>query len=257
MARAPHFKLKDALVAVRRSLDADERRLASEIRKESRARRWLSASRPLLTNAEQALEQTGFLRDESHVVAHLDLWGSHIVVDESENATFLDCSTIGSAPAVVDMAQLIARNGAWSDERVERVLQRYADEMPLAPVQRRMLPWLTALDAISTCGHLLVRAHDDRDPLSDNGSTQRARRGRHPTRPAEASLESAFVPRPPKTALATWQASRQAEDYSTRLTIDATTDPRITRPRTTSANPKKTTNRLVVASRSLCFCCLR
>ncbi len=167
LARAPHHKLKDELSIVRRSLDLDERRLAGEIRKESRAKRWLGAARPLLTNAEPALEQAGFLRDEPAVVAHLDLWGSHIVTRRDGTSAFLDCATIGAAPAVVDLAQLIARGGAWSDDRVEAVLQGYVDEAPLPPLQRRILPWLTALDAIHWCGRLLVRAHDERNPLSD------------------------------------------------------------------------------------------
>ena len=199
LARAPRFKLKDRITAVRRSLDLDERRLAGEIRKESRARRWLSAARPLLTNAEQALEQAAFLRDEPEVIAHLDLWGSHIVLDTSEaSAAFLDYSTIGAAPAAVDIAQIVARGGAWSDDRVERALQRYAEETPITPLQRRILPWLTALDAIGSCGNLLVRAQDDeRNPLSD--------RDRRKVLAASdlqldllASLETAFVPPAPR-----------------------------------------------------------
>lgn len=167
IARAPNFKVKDGLTMARRSLDLDERRLAGEIRKESRARRWLSAARPLLTHAEQTLESAGFLRDEAPVIAHLDLSGSHIVTSDDGSNTLLDCASIGAAPAVVDIGQLIARGGSWSDERAERVLQRYADAYPLPPLQRRLLPWFTALDAIPSIGRLLVRAHDERDPVSD------------------------------------------------------------------------------------------
>jgi hypothetical protein len=197
LARTPHLKLKDSLTAARRALDLDERRLAGEIRKESRARRWLSATRPLLTNAEQALEQANFLRDESSVVAHLDLSGSHIVTAGDGTSAFLDCATIGAAPAAVDIAQLIARGGGWSDERVERVLQRYTDELAISPLQRRILPWLTALDAIPACGRLLVRAHDERHPLSDSDRRIVLAAA---DRQLEllASLASAFVPSPPR-----------------------------------------------------------
>jgi len=197
LARTPHYKVKETFTAVRRSLDMDERRLAGEIRKESRARRWLSASRPLLTNAEQALEQTGSMREEPAVIAHLDLWGSHIVRGPDGAATLLDCSTIGAAPAAVDIAQLIARGGAWSDERVERVLQGYASEMPIPPLQRRMLPWLTALDAIPACGRLLVRAHDERNPLS-NSDRRKVLAASDLQLELLASLASAFVPAPPR-----------------------------------------------------------
>jgi Ser/Thr protein kinase RdoA (MazF antagonist) len=167
VARAPNYKPKEVLAAVRRSIDLAERRLALEIRKESRARRWLGAARPLLSNAEKTLELTGFLRDEPPVLAHLDLSGSHIVDGPGSSVCFLDCSTLGAAPAAVDLAQLVARSGPWSEDRVERLLQRYADEMPLPPIQRRLIPWLVALDAIPTCGQLLVRAIDDREPLSE------------------------------------------------------------------------------------------
>ncbi len=197
VARAPHFKLKDAMVAARRALDLQERQLASEIRKESRARRWLTAARPLLTNAEQAFEQHGFLRDESEVIAHLDLWGSHIVAASDRSATFLDFSAIGAAPAAVDLAQLIARSGAWSDDRVERVLQRYSEEMPIAPLQRRMLPWLTAIDAIPTCGHLLARAHSEAAPLSDS-DRRRVWAAADLQLELLATLAFAFVPQPPR-----------------------------------------------------------
>ena len=197
LARVPHYKVKDTLIAARRSLDLDERRLASEIRKESRARRWLSSARPLLTKAEQSLEQAGFLREEPAVIAHLDLWGSHIVSAEDGAASFLDCSAIGAAPAATDIAQLIARSGVWSDERVERALQRYSDEQPISPVQRRLLPWLIALDAIPACGRLLVRANDERNPLSDSD-----RRTVWAAADLQlellASLATAFVPLPPR-----------------------------------------------------------
>jgi hypothetical protein len=197
LARLPDYKLKETLTAARRSLDLDERRLASEIRKESRARRWLSAARPLLTHAEQALEQTGFLREEPAVIAHLDLWGSHIVFTDDESASFLDCSTIGAAPAAVDLAQLIARSGVWSDERVERALQRYADELPISPLQRRVLPWLIALDAIPACGRLLVRAEDERNPLSDS-DCRTVWAAADLQLELLASLASRFVPAPPR-----------------------------------------------------------
>lgn len=197
LARAPRYKVKESLTAARRSLDLHERRLAREIRKESRARRWLYAARPLLTNAEQAFEQASFLRDEPLVIAHLDLWGSHIVLGDDASAAFLDCATIGAAPAVVDIGQLIARSGVWSDERSERTLQRYADEMPIPPLQRRILPWLTALDAIATCGRLLVRAHDERTLLPDS-ERRMVFAGADLQLELLASLTSAFVPAPPR-----------------------------------------------------------
>ena len=211
LARAPHHKLKDELSTVRRSLDLDERRLAGEIRKESRAKRWLGAARPLLTNAEPALEQAGYLRDEPAVLAHLDLWGSHIVSSQNGTNAFLDCATIGAAPAIVDLAQLIARGGAWSDDRVEGVLQGYVDEAPLPPLQRRILPWLTALDAIRSCGRLLVRAHDERNPLSDKD-----RRTVFAAADLQlellASLAAKFVPTPPRAYRRQGRRPNRADD---------------------------------------------
>lgn len=197
VARTPRYKAKDALTGVRRSLESDERVLAGEIRKESRARRWLTASRPLLAHAETNLDQVGFLRDEPAVMAHLDLWGSHAVLGEGGGASFLDFGTLGAAPAVVDLAQLIARNGEWSDERVERAINGYADSYPLQPLQRRVLPWLVALDAITSCGHLLVRAHDERLPLSDR-DRRTVLAGADQQLDLLTKLASAFVPVAPR-----------------------------------------------------------
>ncbi|MEZ4506094.1 MAG: phosphotransferase [Thermomicrobiales bacterium] len=197
LARVPHLKLKDALSAARRSLDLDERRLAGEIRKESRARRWLSSARPLLANAEHAIEQADFLRSEQPVIAHQDLWGAHIVSEPDGGYAFLDCSRIGAAPVATDLAQLIGRNGAWSDDRVEQVLTGYADARPISPVQRRILPWLVALDAIPSCGRLLVRAHDERRPLSD-ADRRTVLQGADLQLELLARLAAEFVPPPPR-----------------------------------------------------------
>lgn len=197
IARAPRYRAKDALAAVRRSLALDEHALAGEIRKESRARRWLTASRPLLANAESNLEQAGFMRDEPLVIAHADLWGSHIVIAPDGGATFLDCATIVAAPAVLDLAQLLSRNGAWSDDRVELVLNGYTASHAFPPLQRRLLPWLTALDAITHCGHLLARAENERRPLSDAGR-RAALAAADIQLDLLQSLASHFVPAPPR-----------------------------------------------------------
>ncbi len=168
LARAPKHRVETSLVQARRSLALNERALGSEIRKESRARRWLTASRVLLANAEPTLEGAGFLRDEPLVIAHGDLWGSHIVAGPANDITFLDFASLTAAPAAIDLAQLLGRNGAWSGERVEQALNAYADRYPLQPLQRRTLPWLVAIDTIVTCGSLLARAHDDRHPLPES-----------------------------------------------------------------------------------------
>jgi Ser/Thr protein kinase RdoA (MazF antagonist) len=196
VARAPRVRIKELLASTRRSLELNERALAGEIRKESRARRWLTAARPLLANADSNLEHVDYLKDETLVMAHLDLWGSHMVSGES-GVSLLDCATVGAAPAVFDLAQLIARNGEWSDERVEQMLNGYTAEIPLPPSQRRMLPWLTALDAISSCGHLLARAHDERRPLSDS-ERRLAFAGADQQLELLQTMVTAFIPPPPR-----------------------------------------------------------
>jgi hypothetical protein len=196
LARAPRFRVRDWLTGVRRSLELDERALSGEIRKESRARRWLSASRPLLAHAENALEQAGYLRDEQLVIAHLNLWGSHIV-QQSERATFLDFANLAAAPAIVDIARLIARNSAWSDDRVEVVLNHYAESNAIPPLQRRVLPWLVSLDAIESCGRLLVRATTERNPLPENDWRAALAAADHQLVLLQA-IASAFVPPPPR-----------------------------------------------------------
>ena len=171
VARAPRFRIRDWLAGVRKSLTVDERRLAGEIRKESRARRWLTASRPLLASAERSLEEAGFLTEELEVLAHLDLWGSHMVIAGPEDVALLDFARIAAAPPAVDLAQLIARNGAWTGDRLEVALSAYSRIAPLSPLQRRMLPWLGALDGIASCGRLLALAQGEGNRVDDR--TQR------------------------------------------------------------------------------------
>lgn len=197
LARAPHLRIKDMLTQTRRSLDLYERTLAGEIRKESRARRWLTSSRPLLTNAESALEQVGYLRDEVDVIGHLDLWGSHIVRGTGDAITYLDFANLGAAPASLDLARLLIRNGTWSGDRVELVLNRYAESNPISPLQRRTLPWLAALDAIAICGHLLARAHDEHRPLAEP-HRRSALIGADQLLEVLHTLAAAFVPPPPR-----------------------------------------------------------
>jgi hypothetical protein len=196
LARAPRFRVREWLAAVRRSLELDERALSREIRKESRARHWLTASRPLLANAEASLEQVGFLRDEQLAIAHLDLWGSHIV-RHGDSVTFLDFAKFAAAPGIVDIAQLIARNGPWSDDRVELTINSYAEANDLPPLQRRVLPWLAALDAIASCGHLLVRATSERAPLAEHDRRVVLAAADRQLDLLQA-LASAFVPPPPR-----------------------------------------------------------
>ncbi len=105
LARAPRFRARDALTQTRRTLELDERVLGSEIRKESRARQWLTASRALLTNAEIKLETRRFLRGRAMVMAHLDL-GEAICPESVSGPVFLDCATISAAQPLVDLAQL-------------------------------------------------------------------------------------------------------------------------------------------------------
>lgn len=209
LARAPRFRIKESFGQVRRSLELNERVLGSEIRKESRARRWLIVSRVLLANAETNLERVEFLKEESLVIGHLALWGSHIITASENSPVFLDCTTIGATPAVVDLAQLLARNGPWSDDRTEQVLIRYAEANPISPLQRRLLPWLTALDAIASCGMLLARAHDERRPLSDAHRRQVFIAVDQQLELLEA-LGKAFVPRPQRQYRYSGKTSRKS-----------------------------------------------
>ena len=197
IARAPRFRANDALVQTRRSLEWNERALAGEIRKESSARRWLTASRILLANASTHLEHAEFLRDEPLVMAHLELWGSQIGDSSNGGLVFLDCQTITAAPAVVDLAQLVARNGEWSDDRVEQMLTAYTERHPIPPLQRRILPWLAALDAIAGCGMLLARAHDERRPLAESDRRSALLAADQQLVLLQA-LVGAFVPPPPR-----------------------------------------------------------
>lgn len=168
LARVPRFKVRDALAATRHQIETRERQLGSELRKESSARRWLTLSRTLFTTAATNLEHVDFLRDEPSVIAHLDLWGSHIARTETGHIRFLDCSQIGAAPAIVDMARLLARTTRWDAETTELALARYSETNRIGPIERRSLPWLAALDGIATGGALLVKLDRSQRDMPDH-----------------------------------------------------------------------------------------
>jgi hypothetical protein len=73
----------------------------------------------------------------------------------------------------------------------------YTAAHPFPPSQRRLLPWLTALDAIVSCGRLLVREHDERIPISD-ADLRAVRAAADQQLELLQTLASTFVPPPPR-----------------------------------------------------------
>lgn len=136
--------------------------------------RWLRGSEQVLAAAEDALT-AGQLGERPLVVAHLDLWPAHVLLDE-DRIRLLDFGAAVATTPLLDLAQLVTRFDGWTGERAESAIADYTDVRPLSPDERRLLPAVAALDLVIEAGRLLRLGYVDELPLGSN-ATSAARQG--------------------------------------------------------------------------------
>lgn len=129
--------------------------LRARARREPAVQRWLATGERLMATAEPivlaATEEQGFPAS----VLHLGLWPAHVLLDGDALVGLLGWEQVAAGSPLLDLAQATLRLQGWSDESVEGALASYADQRPLSPEERRLLPAVAALDAVATTGRLL------------------------------------------------------------------------------------------------------
>jgi Ser/Thr protein kinase RdoA (MazF antagonist) len=133
--------------------------LRARARREPAIQRWLATGERLMAAAEPivvvATEDPGL----STRVLHLGFWPAHVLLEGDSLTGLLGWDRVAAGSPLLDIAQATLRLQGWSDEAVEVALGAYAEARPLSPEERRLLPAVTALDAVATTGRLLEQTY--------------------------------------------------------------------------------------------------
>lgn len=143
-------------------------------------RAWRAAARRAVGEALSRIEAAGTAGEAVDVVAHGNLWPSHVLAlpggEDEVLSGILDWSDAIATSPLVDVAQLITHFGGWTPDRAEAVLGTYHDVRPLRPAERRLLPAVAALDLVVQVGRLLGLGYGDEVRL-DQGERSLVRNG--------------------------------------------------------------------------------
>ncbi|MCC6704462.1 MAG: phosphotransferase [Thermomicrobiales bacterium] len=122
-------------------------------------REWVRAGDRIVPLAADAIG--GLLESDEKrlVVAHAGLWPEHILFVREQGTPVVSGlagwgNSVVSSP-LVDLAQLVSRTRGWSNETIEAVVENYQDVAALAPLERRSLPLIVALDLLREAARLL------------------------------------------------------------------------------------------------------
>lgn len=123
-------------------------------------REWVRAGDRIIPLAADAIG--GLLEGEETrlVVSHAGLWPEHILFLREDNGQPVVSGLAGWGNSVVssplvDLAQLVSRTVGWSHETIETVVESYQESASLAPLERRSLPLIVALDLLRETARLL------------------------------------------------------------------------------------------------------
>jgi hypothetical protein len=131
--------------------------------------RWIRLGEQILPAAAESL-QAGDLDAHSPVVAHLDLWPAHVLVD-GVTIRLLDFSSAVATSPLMDVAQLVTRFTGWTAEHAEAAIAAYSDVRTLTPGERRLLPAMAALDLIVESARLLYYGYSGAIPPASRESS--------------------------------------------------------------------------------------
>jgi Ser/Thr protein kinase RdoA (MazF antagonist) len=158
LPRLPAAPLAGLPTAVQAAWQDALRRLRPVAPRTPVAQRWIVAAERAVPAAEAALAAAPLAA--SPVVAHLDLWPGHVVLDDDGGFAGLlgwDRAALGSP--LLDLAQAAVRLRGWSASTAEETISAQGTVRPLAADERRALPALATLDAVAVAGGLLVAAY--------------------------------------------------------------------------------------------------
>jgi Ser/Thr protein kinase RdoA (MazF antagonist) len=129
-------------------------------------RRWLRCGNRILPVATELLEHAGSAGTVACLI-HGDLWPANLLIDgngpDRTLTGVVGWSGVTAGSPLIDLAHLAIHTSGWSGAAAETILGAYTEVAPLAPVERRMLPVVAALDLVPRVGWLLNLAFvDDR-----------------------------------------------------------------------------------------------
>jgi Ser/Thr protein kinase RdoA (MazF antagonist) len=122
-------------------------------------REWVKAGDQIIPLAADAIGGLLEGEDRRMVITHAGLWPEHILfVREGGNPVVSGLAGWGNSVVsspLLDLAQLVSRTRGWSHETIEAVVESYQQEAALAPLERRSLPLIVALDLLREGARLL------------------------------------------------------------------------------------------------------
>ncbi len=130
-------------------------------------REWVRAGDRIIPEAADAVG--GLLESDERrlVVAHGGLWPEHLLFVRDSGTPVVSglagWNSFALTSPLVDLAQIVSRTRGWSNETIEAVVENYQQEASLAPLERRTLPLIVALDLMREGARLLdIYMHRDR-----------------------------------------------------------------------------------------------
>ena len=166
---APHAPIPQVMKAIGQAWGAARVSLRPKAPITPPIQRWLKLGEQVLPAAEEAIKGIE-LTTANTVIAHLDLWPGHLIIDRADEIRLIDYSLAVATTPLLDIAQLVTRFPGWTGENAEQVLGHYADVRSLSPDERRTLPAFAALDLVIEAGRLLRLGYTGALPTSSRGA---------------------------------------------------------------------------------------
>ena len=122
-------------------------------------RDWVRAGDRIIPTAADAIGGLLDSEERRFVFSHGGLWPEHILFVREEGTPVVSglagwTNSVVTSP-LVDLSQLVSRTRGWSNETIEAVVENYQQEATLAPLERRSLPVIVALDLLREGARLL------------------------------------------------------------------------------------------------------
>jgi Ser/Thr protein kinase RdoA (MazF antagonist) len=169
----PRASLEAVLRAVRASWDEQRLRLRPYAPRTPQIQRWIRSSEPVIDSAIESITAANYLQLRPRVVAHLNLWPSHLLlsrIDGQDRVTgIVDFADAAASSPLLDIAQMLTHFNGWTGAAAEEVIGAYTDVRPLAPEERRLLPAIAGLDLLVETGRLLVLGHATQSIVESGG----------------------------------------------------------------------------------------
>jgi len=169
----PKASLEAVLRAVRTAWEDQRQRLRPFAPRTPHIQRWIRTSEPVFDGALESITAANFLQLRPRVIAHLNLWPSHLLLarqDGQEVVTGLvDFAEAAASSPLLDLAQLINHFSGWTGAAAEVAIGAYTDVRLLAPEERRLLPAIAGLDLLVETGRLLVMGHATQSIVESGG----------------------------------------------------------------------------------------